>query len=256
MNTRPIVAAMLAFNEDGLPWSAAYQDIYHPQAGAFTQAQHVFLAGNELPQRWQRRHRFVILETGFGLGNNFLATWLAWQQDAQRCERLVFVSIEQHPFTTDDLRRAHAHSPAAELARQLVEAWPPLTHNLHTLSFESGKVQLLLALGNVSDWLPEIVARVDAFYLDGFVPAHNPQMWQARLFKALARLAAPDATLATWTAASTVRDGLRTAGFDARKAPGKGGKRDITLARYAPTFAPRSAPSRLLNITTSPGRAV
>lgn len=256
MNTRPLVAATLAFNEDGLPWSATYQDIYHPNAGPFPQAQHVFLAGNDLPTRWQQRQRFVILETGFGLGNNFLATWQAWRQDPKRCERLVFISIEQHPFTASDLRHAHAQSPAPALAAQLVNLWPPLTHNMHTLSFENGHVELMLALGDVSDWLPEIVARVDAIYLDGFAPARNPQMWQARLFKALARLAVPDATLATWTAGSAVQQGLRTAGFEARNAPGMGDRRDVTLARYAPAFSPRRSPSRLMNTTAGPGRAL
>ncbi|MEO8155094.1 MAG: bifunctional tRNA (5-methylaminomethyl-2-thiouridine)(34)-methyltransferase MnmD/FAD-dependent 5-carboxymethylaminomethyl-2-thiouridine(34) oxidoreductase MnmC [Rhizobacter sp.] len=250
MKTWPIVAAALSFNDDGLPYSAAYQDIYHPLAGAFTQARHVFIAGSELPQRWSRRDRFVVLETGFGLGNNFLATWQAWLDDPTRCERLVFISIEQSPLTRDDMQRAHSHSPSAPLASQLIAAWPPLTHNLHQLNFEQGRVQLLLALGAVNTWLPELVARVDAFYLDGFAPARNPQMWQARLFKAFARLAAPQATLATWTAASAVREGLRAAGFDVHKAPGTGGKRDITLACYAPAFVPRQSPSRTAGAPT------
>ena len=244
MNTQPIVAAVLSFNGDGIPCSDTYQDIYHPRAGAFTQARHVFLAGNELPRRWQQRERFVVLETGFGLGNNFLATWQAWRDDPARCQRLVFISVEQSPLSADDMRRAHLHSPAAALAKQLIAAWPPLTHNLHSLGFESGQVQLLLALGDVSAWLPELVARVDAFYLDGFAPTRNPLMWQPRLFKAMARLASPHATLATWTAASAVRDGLRVAGFEVIEAQGTGGKRDITLARYAPAFLPRHAPSR------------
>jgi len=251
MNTRPIVAAALSFNADGLPFSATYQDIYHPLAGAFTQAEHVFLGGNELPQRWQRRDRFVIQETGFGLGNNFLATWQAWRNDPVRCRRLVFISIEQNPLVADDLRRAHVHSPAAPLAEELIAAWPPLTPNLHSLRFEEGQVQLLLALGDVNTWLPELVAQVDAFYLDGFAPARNPLMWQPQLFKAFARIAAAQATLATWTAATAVREGLRAAGFDVSKAAGRGGKRDITLARYAPAFTPRHSPARVSMSTAS-----
>lgn len=245
MNTRPIVPATLAHTEDGVPYSAHYGDVYHPRAGAFTQAQHVFLAGNGLPGRWARRERFVVLETGFGLGNNFLATWQAWRDDPMRCERLVFISVEQSPFSAGDMKQAHAASPAPKLAQQLIGAWPPLTHNLHTLEFEGGRVRLLLALGDAQAWLPELVAQVDAFYLDGFAPARNPQMWEPRLFKALARLAAPEATLATWSAASAVRDGLRTAGFEVCKAAGTGGKRDITLARYAPRYTPRGAPARM-----------
>jgi tRNA 5-methylaminomethyl-2-thiouridine biosynthesis bifunctional protein len=244
MNTQPIVAATLAHTVDGVPYSAHYQDVYHPRAGAFVQARHVFLGGNQLPARWQGRQRFVVLETGFGLGNNFLATWQAWREDAARCERLVFISVEQHPFTADDLRHALAESPVPALARALVNAWPAHTHNLHTLDFEGGGVRLLLALGDVRRWLPELVADVDAFYLDGFAPARNPQMWEPHIFKAVARLAMPGATLATWTSATAVRAGLRAAGFEVEEARGTGGKRDITLARYNPHFVPRRAPSR------------
>jgi tRNA 5-methylaminomethyl-2-thiouridine biosynthesis bifunctional protein len=244
MNTRPIVPARLQYTEDGVPYSEDHGDVYHPRAGAFVQAHHVFLGGNELPRRWQGRERFVVLETGFGLGNNFLATWQAWREDTGRCERLIFISIEQSPFSSDDMQRIHVSSPAPELARQLVDAWPALTHNLHTLDFEGGRVRLMLAFGDAEAWLPELVAQVDALYLDGFSPARNPRMWQPQLFKALARLAAPGATIATWTAASSVREGLLTAGFEVRNAAGTGGRRDMTLGHYAPRFTPRRAPSR------------
>lgn len=197
------------------------------------QASDVFLAGNELPQRWQQRERFVVLETGFGTGHNFLATWRAWRDDPARCERLVFISVEQHPLQANDLRQTHTNSPTANLAAELIAAWPPLTHNLHSLHFEQGKVQLLLALGEVDAWLLELVARVDAFCLDG-------SAWQPRMFKAFARLAAPEATLVTGAASSEVRDGLRSAGFKLRDAPGR-----VTLAHYAPSFTPRQAPSRM-----------
>ena len=250
MNTRPITAATLGYTEDGVPYSALYQDVYHPRAGAFVQARHVFLGGNELPTRWQGRTRFVVLETGFGLGNNFLATWQAWRDDTARCERLVFISVERHPFTADDMRRAHASSSVPALAAALVDAWPPLTHNLHTLDFEGGRVRLMLAFGDVRSWLPELVAEVDAFYLDGFAPARNAEMWSPEIAKALARLAAPEATLATWTSAIPVRAGLHTAGFAVRESRGTGGKRDITLGRYAPQFVPRRAPSRTIRLVT------
>ena len=245
MKTAPVVAADLAFDAEGVPFSARFGDRYHPRQGAFAQAAHVFLAGNELPRRWQGRDRFVILETGFGLGNNFLAVWNAWRADPQRSRRLHFISIEKHPFAAADLRRAHARSPHPELARALVAAWPPLTPNLHRLTFDGGRVELLLALGDIDAWLPEIVATVDAFFLDGFAPDRNPAMWQPRVFKALARLAAAGATAATWSAANAVRAGLAGAGFEVASAPGSGGKRDVTLARFAPRFAPRRAPARI-----------
>ena len=103
---------------------------------------------------------------------------------------------------------------------------------------------MLLALGDVAAWLPQVTASVDAFYLDGFAPARNPAMWDVHLYRTMARLAAPGATAATWSAARGVRDGLRSAGFDVHGAAGSGGKRDITLARFAPRFEPRTLPRR------------
>lgn len=244
MNTRPIVPAELGWSPEGLPFSPRHGDVYHPLAGAAQQALHVFLGGNRLPQRWQGRTRFVVLETGFGLGNNFLATWDAWRRDAQRCDTLVFISTELNPLRRDDLQHVPREPGWVALAQELEAAWPPLTPNLHRLSFEGGRVQLLLALGDARDWLPELVAEVDAFYLDGFAPARNPDAWDSRLLKTLGRLAAPGATAATWSSARTVRDGLVTAGFEVERSPGRGGKRDITLARFAPAFVPRRAPAR------------
>ena len=237
MKTAPIVPARIAFDgpgPDAPPSAPDFGDVYHARAGAFAQARHVFLGGNRLPERWRGRARFVILETGFGLGNNFLATWAAWREDAQRSERLFFVSIEKHPPTRTDLARAHAASPEPALAAQLVEAWPALTPNLHRLVFEAGRVQLLLALGDVRDWLAELVAAVDAFYLDGFAPAKNPDMWDAYTLKRLARLAAPGATAATWSVARGVRDGLTAAGFEVQRVPGFASKGQMCVAEYRP----------------------
>jgi tRNA 5-methylaminomethyl-2-thiouridine biosynthesis bifunctional protein len=254
VKTEPIVPAVIDFSQ-GVPRSPAFDDIYHPREGALEQTRAVFLAGNGLPERWRERSRFTILETGFGLGNNFLATWAAWRDDPQRCDRLHFVSLEKHPPTHDDLARGLAHSPFAPLAQQLMAAWPPLTPNLHRLAFESGRVQLLLGLGDAPTLARELVARVDAFYLDGFAPSHNEAMWSPPLFKSLARLAAADATAATWSAARRVRDGLSAAGFEVRAAAGPAAKREITLARYAPRFAPVAPPGRALP-ASAPSHAV
>jgi tRNA 5-methylaminomethyl-2-thiouridine biosynthesis bifunctional protein len=244
MGFKPIVPARIEWDENGVPFSPEHHDVYHPRAGAAGQARHVFLGGNGLPARWQGRDRFVILETGFGLGNNFLATWQAWRDDPQHCKQLHFIAIEQHPLTCADLAQAHADSPWPAIAGALLGAWPPLTPDLHSLEFDSGQVQLLLALGDVRAWLPQLAARVDAFYLDGFAPARNADMWEPRIFKALARLAAPAASLATWTVARSVRDGLTSAGFRVQQAQGFGGKREMSQARFEPRFAPRRAPAR------------
>ncbi|MBQ0932399.1 FAD-dependent 5-carboxymethylaminomethyl-2-thiouridine(34) oxidoreductase MnmC [Ideonella alba] len=245
MKTAPIVAGALRLDQpgfEGLPYAPAFGDVYHPRAGAFAQARHVFLAGNGLPQRWRGRRRFVVLETGFGLGNNFLATWQAWRDDPQRPAQLVFVSIEKHPLRAADLAQVHAGSQTPERVRDLLAAWPPLTPDLHTLEFDHGQVRLLLAFGDIADWLPELVAEVDAFYLDGFAPAKNAAMWDARLYPALSRLAAADATAATWSVARDVRDGLASAGFTVERQPGLGGKREISVARFIGAHRRAAAP--------------
>lgn len=242
MKTQPIRPAQIDF-DGAVPQAPAFGDVYHPRIGALAQARHVFLQGNGLPERWRGRREFVVVETGFGLGNNFLATWDAWRADARRSRRLVFVSVELHPPTREDLARAHAGSPLAALAGELQRAWPPLTPNLHAIEFDDAGVTLLLAFGDVATLLPALRVRADAFFLDGFAPARNPAMWQPRVLKALGRMAAPGATLATWSAARELRDGLVAAGFEVQRADGIGGKRDITVARFAPRFAPRELPS-------------
>ncbi len=234
MNTRPLAAARIERDAEGVPFSPAFAGRYHPPGGARSQARHVFLAGSGLPERWRGRDRFVVLEIGFGLGNNALATWQAWREDPARSGRLHIVAIEAHPPTRRDIATTPREAPLGPLASELATAWPPLVPGLHRLAFDDERVEMLLAFGDVADWLPQITARVDAFFLDGFAPETNPAMWEPRLFRAMARLAAPDATVATWSAAPAVRDGLAAAGFEVRTAPGQRGHRDITLGRYAP----------------------
>jgi len=261
MPSRKIVPAQLGDSPSaqaaGVPYSPQYDDVYHTAAGAWAQAKHVFLGGNGLPGRWQKCDRFVILETGFGLGNNFLATWAAWRADPARCTRLVFISIEKHPLRADDLARVLAGlnqqecAEARQLADRLCRAWPPLTPGLHTLDFDETDlpgapprqgVSLLLGLGDIADILPSLMASVDAFYLDGFAPAKNPEMWDDALISRLDRLAAPQATAATWSAARGVRDALTRAGFQVEKVPGFGSKRDMTRARFQPRHVPKPLP--------------
>ncbi|TAH45256.1 MAG: bifunctional tRNA (5-methylaminomethyl-2-thiouridine)(34)-methyltransferase MnmD/FAD-dependent 5-carboxymethylaminomethyl-2-thiouridine(34) oxidoreductase MnmC [Betaproteobacteria bacterium] len=246
----PITPARLAHAADGTPYSDTFDDVYHSSDGGLGQARHVFLAGNDLPRRWAGRERFVVLETGFGLGLNFLATWDAWRRDAQRCARLHFVSFELHPFTVDDLARLHQRWPElTALATELRAAWPPLTPGVHRLHLDEERVTLTLYFGDARDGLAQLPVHADALYLDGFSPAKNPDLWSARVFHLLARCCAPGATLATWSVAGEVREGLRRAGFTVRKAPGFGGKRQMLQglradARDASAAPAQKAPSR------------
>lgn len=253
MNLR---VARIAWREDGTPFSPDYGDIYHSAAGGHAQARHVFLGGNGLPQAWSGRERFVIVETGFGLGTNFLATWAAWRADSHRCERLFFVSLDLHPPAAADLRRMHGAGLHADLAARLVEAWPVLVPGLHALRFDDDHVVLLLGFGAAERLLPELALRANAFYLDGFAPARNPAMWSPAVMRALARLAAPGATLATYTAARAVRDDLAAVGFEVAAAPGYAHKRDMTVGRYAPRYGSRAGTAPGLDATPPAGAIV
>ncbi len=227
-----IEPARLAFREDGIPFSEAYGDVYHSDSGGLEQARHVFVAGNDLPVRWKGRDTFTIVETGFGQGLNFLATWQAWRDDPQRCTRLHFVSTELHPFTRGDLAALHARHPGLEpLAQALQAHWPTLTPGLHRLHLEDGGVVLTLFFGDALIGLQQLQANADAFFLDGFAPVRNPDMWSDPLLGQIGRLAAPGATLATWSVSGAIRRGLAAAGFACQKIDGFGTKREMLRGR-------------------------
>lgn len=226
--------ARLAFGPGGVPRSEPYDDIYHAADGGPGQARHVFLAGNGLPERWAGRERFVILENGFGTGLNFLATWAAWRADPGRPRRLHYLAVEKHPLDRDDLARVHAAWPEFQfIADALRQAWPVLTPGFHRLEFAAGGVTLTLMLGEAAECLKRLRASVDAFYLDGFDPKKNPDMWSPALFRRCAQLAAPDASLATWCVAAAVRNALAEAGFETAKRPGFARKKDMLAGRLA-----------------------
>jgi len=217
-----------------VPYSEAYGDIYHSAYGGPAQARHVFLGGNDLPGRWRGRERFTIVETGFGLGLNFLVTCAALLADTGAPASLHYISAEKHPFAKDDLAAALARYPElAPLAGELAAAWPAPVAGVHHLKLARGRVELTLLFGDAVEMLGGLDARADAFYLDGFAPAKNPELWSAAIARELARLAAPGATLATWTVARTVRERVAGAGFAVEKRPGFGRRREMLAGRYA-----------------------
>ncbi|MGQ7940112.1 bifunctional tRNA (5-methylaminomethyl-2-thiouridine)(34)-methyltransferase MnmD/FAD-dependent 5-carboxymethylaminomethyl-2-thiouridine(34) oxidoreductase MnmC [Paraburkholderia sp. D1E] len=241
--TDPLIPAVLAFRDNGTPFSPLYDDIYHSAVGSLEQAQYVFLRGNALPDRWQGRRIFTVLETGFGMGINFLMTWAAWRDDPARCERLHFVSTEKHPFTQADLQSVYAATisdPAiATLAQTLADAWPMLVPGSHRLEFEGGRIVLTLVFGDAGETLPNLRLRADAFYLDGFAPAKNPEIWTPAIFKALARMAGEGATFSTYTSAGDIKRALTQCGFEYRKVDGFGWKRAMLVGHFAPRWRVR-----------------
>ena len=251
----PLIPARLEFAADGTPWSEEFGDVYHSAAGGPAQARHVFLAGNRLPERWAGRERFVILETGFGFGLNFLATWQAWRRDPARCGRLHFVSLEKHPFTLSSLGVLHSRYPEFENeAAQLHACWPMLVPGAHRLELDAGRVVLTLFFSDIK-LLRELRLAADAIYLDGFSPARNPDMWSHALLRAVSRLAGPGATAATWSVAAPVRAALESAGFAVEKAVGFGNKKEMLLARYVRKANPGSTSRRRNAVVIGAGLA-
>jgi tRNA 5-methylaminomethyl-2-thiouridine biosynthesis bifunctional protein len=225
---------------DGTPRNKRFEDIYRSSSGGLEQARHVFLAGCGLPQAWAGQRQWVILETGFGLGLNFLAAWLAWKDDVQRPGLLHFVSIEAWPVAAADLLRSAAKYPelrplAGALAAQCHELMP----GVHRLEFEHGRVLLTLHTRDVMLALREPRLRADSVFLDGFDPERNPTMWELPTLKAVARHCRRGTTLATWTVAGQVRRDLEQCGFTVQKAEGLAPKRDCLRAVFAPAWEPR-----------------
>lgn len=243
----------LAFDAAGAPFDTVHGDVFRSRAGAWAEAQTVFVEGCRLRERWSGADRFCVLELGFGLGVNFLATLAAWRADPARPIRLHFVSVEARPLSREDLERALAavglgHPDLSEDRQALLDGWPLALPGLHRLVFAGGSVTLTLAFGEASRIVPRLSLAADAIFLDGFSPARNPAMWSPALIRALARHARPGARLATWSAASAVREALAETGFEVQRLPGVGGKRHRTEAIWAPrwrTWAPPADPPAL-----------
>ena len=253
-----ITPATLSLTDDGTPYAPVYDDVYHSRAGAIAQARHVFLDGNGLPQRWANKDHFVIVETGFGLGLNFLATWAAWlaQLETARCQRLHFVSVEKHPLRLSDLTTLLApykNELPATLIAALIQQWPMLTEGTHRLEFDQGRVILTLILGDAETALAQVTGRADAIYLDGFAPSKNPNIWSETVCQSLAKLSGADTTLATWSVNGALRRRLTACGFDLKLLPGFAQKREMLTGRCREH---RPHPYPAITSSSQPGHAL
>ncbi len=256
MNHAPIQTAKLTWNEQGTPVSKQFDDVYFSNQDGLEETRYVFLHGNRLPQRFATHPRplLVVAETGFGTGLNFLTLWQAFagfrqaEPDAA-LQRLHFISFEKFPLQQADLAAAHARWPElAPYADELRAQWPLPLPGCHRLLLAEGRITLDLWFGDVNELLPQFDAsmnnQVDAWFLDGFAPAKNPDMWTEQLFAAMARFARPEGSFATFTAAGFVRRGLQQAGFQVNRCKGFGQKREM-LAGCLPADAqptPHPAP--------------
>jgi tRNA 5-methylaminomethyl-2-thiouridine biosynthesis bifunctional protein len=225
------------WSEDGTPHNARFMDRYCSCAGGFAQATEVFMAGCGLPENWRGKDKFAVLETGFGLGLNFLSTWAAWLADPNRSDQLHFCSVEAYPVSSIDIVRAvqAAASGGADsaytagmmdLADQLTAIWQDFKPGIYNFWLSQGGVQLTLGIGQVIDILPLLDCQADAVFLDGFSPSVNPEMWSFSTLQAIAAHCNSSTRLATYTVAKSVLENLKKLGFDVAKRKGLPPKRD------------------------------
>ncbi len=238
--------ALLDWDERGQPLSRLFGDVYFSQDNGLAETRQVFLANNDLPARFAalaEGEQLVIGETGFGTGLNFLCAWQLFEQQAPVGARLHFVSVEKYPLSHADLRRALALWPElAPFAESLLAQYVALHPGFQRLLFGGGRIVLSLLIGDVLEMLPQLDARIHAWFLDGFAPAKNPQMWTPELFAELARLSAPQASIGTFTSTGHVRRSLNQAGFQMQRVPGLGKKWEVLKGRFSGTPAAPGKP--------------
>lgn len=256
--------ARLVWDENGQPISARYGDVYFSRHNGLAETRYVFLTQNHLADRWQagfEQRTFYIGETGFGSGLNFLAAWQLWDQSPVLGKQLHFVSVENEPLGKQDLQRALALWPElADYASELLAEYPRrLMPGFHRFTFARERIILTLIVADASAGLNQLLVSdhphfrlpfhsgMQAWFLDGFAPAKNPDMWQPALFDVIAALSAPGCTLATFTAAGLVKRELQRVGFRIEKRAGYGRKRDMLTAEYS---GQESAPAKKLVTST------
>ena len=232
----------LVVDAAGVAQSQLFGDVYASRAGATAQAHDVYLAGVGLPTRWQQQALHTILELGFGLGGNFLATLNAWRSDPNAAKQLDYVAIEGFPIPAADFAKLNPnrHPMIAELASR----WPESGDDsgpepgFHCIEFEHGRVRLILVFWDVLKALVELNIHADSVYLDGFSPAKNPEMWSKAVLTGVRRLLKPGARLASYSVAGALRADLAELGFSVARKPGFAEKKQRLEAELlvAPTI--------------------
>jgi molybdate transport system ATP-binding protein len=225
---RIIRPAAIRWNEKQHLVSTAFDDIYFTGDNGPEESRHVFLKGNHLPERWKNNGDFTIIETGFGTGLNFLVTWQLWQIHAAPEAWLHYISVEKFPVRPAALARIYRQWPTLEaLGRRLLEQYPGFKPGIHLIPFENERLKLTLILDDIRQISSCIDTSADAWFLDGFNPSCNPEMWNDTLFKVMSCRTRPGGTFATFTSAGFVKRGLRANGFDVQRITGYGKKRHM-----------------------------
>lgn len=245
--------ATISWRNATTPVSSQFDDIYFSAENGLAESQFVYLDNNHLQQRFQQlqANHFIIGETGFGTGLNFLLTWQLWQASAPKDKKLYYISTERFPLTPNDLLDSLTCWPELKtLSERLIQYYPITLSGVHTVELDAN-ITLILLFNDATVGLQSLIENqhpliactknraVDAWFLDGFAPDKNPDMWSDALFFAIAKLSKHQTTFSSFTAAGTVRRGLSAVGFNVKKVKGFGKKREMICGHYVglPTLA-------------------
>ena len=224
---------------DGQPFSTQFGDIYASTRDALAETDFVFLEASGFKDAVPQQTTLSVAETGFGTGLNFLSSWAYWKQHQQGDGNLHFLSIERFPLSKEDLSRALQAWPEFKgLAEELIAVYPIRRAGFHRLVLDQGRVQLTLAFGDIQECLPEIDHQFDFWFLDGFSPSKNQDMWTEQVCKNIVRCSKVGTGLSTFTAAGAVRRALSASGFDVVKCQGFSGKREMLRATLSSPVPP------------------
>lgn len=217
---------------DGAFYSPVFDDVFFSRHDGFAEAEHVYLRGNGLPARWQRRDRFVIAELGFGTGLNFLVTAWHWLEHSRPGSLLFYIGVDRCAPSEDVVWQVVKRWPQlTRLGRSLCGELPPPVAGMHRRVLAGGAIRLQLCFGEAAEVLAGLSAAVDAWYWDGFAPSRNPDMWSPPVGMQMARLSAPQATVASYSCAGVVRRVLQEAGFAVARRPGFAAKKTMLVGR-------------------------
>ncbi|MDZ7928372.1 MAG: tRNA (5-methylaminomethyl-2-thiouridine)(34)-methyltransferase MnmD [Agrobacterium sp.] len=218
----------LDWREGDMPYSLAFDDHFYCQTDGRLECGHVFLSGNGLPQRWlEREGVFRIGELGFGTGLNLCETWRQWKEARNDRSTLHFMSFELYPMKADEIDRALSRWPEVDIERKaLVARWPTDPKGEIEIELDD-RTRLTVVCGEALAGIAGRHESFDAWFLDGFAPARNPDMWSLEIMQALFGRTAPEGTFATYAAAGFVRRNLIAAGFDLERRKGFAGKREM-----------------------------
>lgn len=221
---------------NGQPYASVFQDVYFSTDNGLLETEYVFLQANDLSSRWQQPDlkEFTIIETGFGTGLNFLCAAKLWLEIAPSHATLYYISVEKYPLSLSNITTALSLWPQLNsISEPFLKQYDKLAYSSESLLICNDRVKLNLLIGDATECLSNLQYTADAWFLDGFSPAKNPDMWCQSIFKQMARLSKQGTTFSTFTSAGEVRRGLIAAGFKVNKRHGFGKKREMLIGHFA-----------------------